>query len=124
VFEPLSFLEKLAALIPPSRAHQVTYHGVLAPAAARRSAIVPGPSTSRRRSAGGCSRSVKRRYAWAELLRRVFAVDVLRCGLCGGRRELIAQITQPGVVMAILSVLGLPTGAPRAHPARGPPELF
>ncbi len=54
VFEALSFLEKLAALIPPPRAHQVTYHGVLAPAAAWRSAIVPGPSTSRRRSPSGC----------------------------------------------------------------------
>jgi hypothetical protein len=35
---------------------------------------------------------VQRRYAWPELLRRVFAVDVLRCGVCGGRRKLIAQI--------------------------------
>ena len=49
VFEPLTFLEKLAALVPPTRAHQVTYHGVLAPAAAWRAAIVPGPSTSWRR---------------------------------------------------------------------------
>jgi len=51
-------------------------------------------------------------------------LDVLRCGLCGGQRELIAQITQPGVLTAILAALGLPTEAPRVHPARGPPELF
>jgi hypothetical protein len=38
--------------------------------------------------------------------------------------DLIAQITQPGVVMAILSALGLPVEAPTVHPARGPPELF
>jgi len=49
---------------------------------------------------------------------------VLHCGLCGERRELIAQITRPGVVMPILSSLGLPTEAPRVRPARGPPELF
>ena len=67
---------------------------------------------------------MRRRHGWAELLRRVFAVDVLRCGLCGGRRELIAQITQPEVVGAILSALGLPSEAPVVHPARGPPELF
>jgi hypothetical protein len=66
---------------------------------------------------------VRRRYDWAELLRRVFAVDVLRCGRCGGRRELIAQITQPGVVTAMLTSLGLPSDAPTVHPARGPPEL-
>ena len=123
VFEPLTFLEKLAALVPPPRAHQVTYHGVLAPAAAWRSAIVPGPSTSRRRRGATCS-GTPRRYPWADLLRRVFAVDVLRCGLCGGRRRLIAQITQPSVVTAMLTSLGLPTEAPLLHPARGPPDLF
>jgi hypothetical protein len=33
VFEPLELLERLVALIPPPRANQVRYHGVLAPAA-------------------------------------------------------------------------------------------
>jgi hypothetical protein len=33
VFEPLAFLERLAALVPRPRAHLLTYHGVLAPAA-------------------------------------------------------------------------------------------
>ena len=32
-FEPLVFLERLAALIPRPRTHLVTYHGVLLPAA-------------------------------------------------------------------------------------------
>jgi len=123
VFEPLTFLEKLAALIPPPRAHQLTYHGVLAPAAALRARIVPGPSTSRRHR-GSRTANPQRRYPWAELLRRVFAVDVMRCHRCGGRRKLIAQITQPLVVTAILSALGLPTEAPLVHSARAPPELF
>jgi len=39
VFEPSELLERLVALIPPPRAHQVRYHGVLAPAAADRAAI-------------------------------------------------------------------------------------
>jgi hypothetical protein len=33
VFEPLAFLERLAALVSRPRAHLLTYHGVLAPAA-------------------------------------------------------------------------------------------
>ena len=115
--------------MPPPRAHLVTYHGVLAPAAAWRGAVCPGPSTSRRRRVGdGASPDAgppcRRRYPWAELLRRVFALDVLRCALCGGRRELIAQITNPDVVRAILQSLGLPTTVPVLHPARAPPELF
>ena len=54
----------------------------------------------------------------------MFALDVLRCAVCGGRRELIAQITDPSVVRAILGSLGLPTVVPAQHPARGPPGLF
>ena len=36
-------LERLTPLIPPPRAHQVRYHGVLAPCASFRDRIVPGP---------------------------------------------------------------------------------
>ena len=126
VFEPQSFLEKLAALIPPPRAHLVTYHGVLAPAAAMRSQIVPVPASGRRgrTGSGTVSGGVRRRYPWAELLKRVFAVDVLRCHRCGGRREVLALITSGTAVRAILQCLGLPPDAPTVHPARGPPELF
>jgi hypothetical protein len=113
----LIFIEQLAALAPPPRAHQLTYHGVLAPAAALRSRIVPAPATSRRRCAVVGSPRMTRRYPWAELLRRVFALDVLRCQKCAGRRRLIAQITQSSVVTAMLSSLGLSSVAPRVHPA-------
>jgi len=43
------------------------------------------------------------------LLKRVFAVDVLSCHRCGGRREVLALITEGSVVRAILDCLGLPT---------------
>ena len=36
VFEPLTFIERLAALIPHAREHQLTYHGVLAAASSWR----------------------------------------------------------------------------------------
>jgi len=41
VYEPLELLGRLAALIPPPRAHQLRYHGCLAPAAGLRARIVP-----------------------------------------------------------------------------------
>jgi len=44
-FDPVDFVAKLAALVPPPRSHLVRYHGVLAPAARLRSRIVPaGPA--------------------------------------------------------------------------------
>ncbi|MCL4685241.1 transposase [Myxococcota bacterium] len=58
-----------------------------------------------------------RRLAWAELLRRVFAVDVLECPRCGGRMRLLAAIQPPDVTQAILDCLELPSRAPPTVPA-------
>jgi hypothetical protein len=94
--------------------------------AALRAAIVPaaakaghGIAPAAKGSARGCGH-----HPWAELLKRVFAVDVLRCPDCGGRRRIIASITQGSVIRAILATLGLPTEAPTVYLARGPPGLF
>ena len=66
VMERTELLERLAPLVPPPRAHQVRYHGVLAPCASRRDRVVPGPA--KRRAAPepadapseGASRSARR----------------------------------------------------------------
>jgi len=57
--------------------------------------------------------------AWAELLRRIFEIDVLACA-CGGRLRFIATIEDPPVVERILRHLGLPTVLPQLAPARSP----
>ena len=45
------------------------------------------------------SRYVKaRRKTWAQLLARVYGVGALRCALCGGRRRIIAWITDPETI--------------------------
>jgi hypothetical protein len=69
VFEALDFLARLAALVPPPRAYLVTYHGVLAPAASMRAAIVPaGPAQRRACDAPGTTRArACGRHPWAEL---------------------------------------------------------
>jgi hypothetical protein len=122
VFEPLTFLERLAALIPRPRTHLVTYHGVLAPAASWRDMIVPGPRPERL-PGGRCSAATDRRYSWPELLRRVFAIDVLRCGDCGARRRVIALIMEAEPIQRILTHLGLAPHPPPVAPARPLPEL-
>ena len=89
MWQPLDFLAKLAALVPPPRAHLVTYHGVLAPAAAMRAAIVPAARSdgSKRRScaAGGAARTrAYGRLPWAELLKRVFLGTCCAALVAGG----------------------------------------
>ena len=56
----------------------------------------PGVSPATARPTPPASPAARpRRYRWAELTRRVFELDVLRCDRCGGRRRLIALIREP-----------------------------
>jgi hypothetical protein len=75
-----------------------------------------GPRTS---LGDGVVRPVGARIDWASLLRRVYLQDVLACP-CGGRRAILADITEPEVVVAILSHLNLPTEPPPVARARSP----
>lgn len=113
VSEPLTFVERLAALIPRPRSHLITYHGVLAPASSW-----PSSPPSERRSSTTCAAAQDRRYSWAELMKRVFAVDVLRCADCGARRQVIALITEADPIHRILTHLGLAAHPPPIAPAR------
>jgi Putative transposase/Transposase zinc-binding domain len=53
LMEPHELLERLVPLIPPPRAHQVRYHGVLAPCASARDCVVPGPRPTPGPAVGG-----------------------------------------------------------------------
>ncbi len=46
LMERSELIERLVPLIPPPRAHQVRYHGILAPCASQRGWIVPEPATA------------------------------------------------------------------------------
>jgi len=59
--------------------------------------------------------------AWAELLARSFAVDVLACPKCHGRMRLLALVQEPANAARFLAALGEPTELPRRSPPRGPP---
>ncbi len=61
---------------------------------------------------------------WADLLRKVFAVDVLACPECGGRLKLIAFIAEATVACRILEHLGLDSEGPPVARAQAPPELI
>jgi hypothetical protein len=60
----------------------------------------------------------QRRLAWAELMRRVFAIDVLECPGRGERMRILAAIHPPETAQAILACLGLSERAPPIAPAR------
>jgi len=123
VFTPREFLARLCALIPYPRTHLVTYHGVLAPASSWRDEVVPSPTNGvRARHGSQKAMSLDRRLRWAELMKRTFEIDVLRCE-CGAERRVIALITDPGTARRILEHLGLPSEPPPSAPSRAPPML-
>ena len=127
VFAPLVFLERLVALIPHPREHQLTYHGCLAPASPVRDHVVPLPPSRRERPANSSSGApnqpvARRRFSWAELLLRVFSEDVLSCPRCGSRRHMIAMITDPPTIRRFLLHLKLPPDPLPIAPAREPAQ--
>ena len=108
VLDPFTLIERLAALIPAPRRKLVSYHGVFAPAFPLRHTVVPPPpeaATSRPQVEHAdqprtCSHPApaptttpgatpplptkprprpRPRYPWADLLRRVYLIDVLTC---------------------------------------------
>jgi hypothetical protein len=121
LFSPMEFLEKLAALIPPPGKNLIRFHGVFAPRAKLRALIVPGTSR-RKRSRPTCATST-RRIAWADLLKRVFRIDILHCERCGGRREVIAVIKSAVQAHKILKHLGMDTESYEPLPSRASPQL-
>jgi hypothetical protein len=62
------------------------------------------------------------RLDWAGLLKRTFKVDVFSCPKCGGRRRVLASLTEGAVLHRILRHLHLPATPPPLAPARGPPQ--
>lgn len=129
IFEPQDFLAKLAALVPAPRVHLTRFHGILAPAAKWRAAIIPTPvepevpttnedmAPPADRNDSSVKRSPSRNYSWAALMIRVFKLDVLECENCGDRLRILAAIHPPDTTRKILECLGLPSRAPPLAPA-------
>jgi putative transposase len=126
VFDPLEFIEKLIALIPAPRAHQIRYHGLLAPHAHLRPHIVSKPAdptvASDAAAAHDTDLAGSRRKRWAQLLAHVFQIDILECPHCHSRMKVIAVIKRRESLIPILEYLDLPTQPPTPAPARAPPQ--
>ena len=52
-----------------------------------------------------------RNYTWAEMMKRVFQIEVLECPRCLGRMRIVAAIHPPDATRKILDCLGLPSRA-------------
>jgi hypothetical protein len=129
-FEPVEFIAKLAALVPPPRAHLTRFHGIFAP-----NANLRGQLTAAHRGKGGAATSgpspddrtpdeKRRAMSWAQRLKRVFGMDVTACVHCGGAVKIVASVEDPQAIRAILDHFAKHGAREPAHyrpEARGPP---
>jgi hypothetical protein len=111
----------------------IRFHGVYAPRARLREVVVPQREEKGDGSVRPCDPPCLpasgpvcygQRLTWAQLLGRVFAIDVLACPECGGRLPRIAAITDGEVIRKILSAVGIATDSPAPHPAKASDEAF
>jgi hypothetical protein len=102
--------------------HLIRFHGVLAPNAKLRPAIVPAGTVNAQAHSADHGEtlppSVLARLSWAQLLKRVFDIDIEHCPHCGGALKIIAALVDPTVITKILTPLGLSARAPPRSPAR------
>ena len=106
-FTPLEFVEKLAALVPPPRVHQIRYQGVFAPNHSWREAVVLERSTKQAVDGAGRGLSQGRRMSSAECLKRTFQIDLTQCPDCAGEVRFMAAIIKRDAIRAILGHLKL-----------------
>ncbi|MFO7565568.1 MAG: transposase [Enhygromyxa sp.] len=135
VLDPLDFIARLVALIPPPHFNMIRYHGVLAARAAVRSEVVPGAASEQpeqpepiqlRLAYDGEATPFElefelkppSRHPWAWLLARVFAVDVMTCPKCEGRLALKKVANTAEDIARVLAEIGL---GPRPPPRPRPP---
>ncbi len=123
VMEPVQFIARLAALVPPPRHPLIRFYGCFAPNSSWRASVVPGPPPPASSVPAGdqvaTAKPTSSRINWAELLKRIYDVDALACE-CGGRLRFIALITEPETARAVLRGHGLPTEPPLIVTSRPP----
>ncbi len=138
VLEPLDFIARLCALVPPPYFNLTRFHGVFAPNARFRPEVVPRGSNTAcepqqlelftrdnlmhllgAEPANDAAPQKSGRRPWAQLLKRAFAVDVTVCPRCSGKMRLLEMATTDDAIRKGLARAGLAA----MPPPRAPPPL-
>ncbi|CAD5254103.1 transposase (fragment) [Alteromonas sp. 38] len=126
-FNPLDFIAKLAALVPPSRLNLTRFYGVFAPNAKVRAEVT---ASQRGKNSPRLAEHLKdsdkpyhaRSMSWAQRLKRVFNIDITVCEACEKSNvKIIACITAPSVTYKILMHLDKLDSLITANTCRAPP---
>lgn len=117
VMQPKELTQSLAALVPLPQLHLIRNHGVLAPNATLRGAVIAKPARKDSALAQEHTQGPAARLRWARLLKRVFDIDMKSCACCG-QLKILVSIKEPVVIVRILTHVGLPPRAAAREAAR------
>ena len=92
-------LKRLATLIPTARIPTRRYFGILAGGSKCRAEVTPNPTHQKRASDDATARgeprpAVQRAAPWAELMRRLWDIDVFQCPKCRSPM-IVVRVTEP-----------------------------
>jgi hypothetical protein len=131
-FDPLEFLALFLAHVPRHGEVYVRYYGaysVRRRAAWRKNGVHAGRGADQNGEVDEPREDVPervraRRRRWADLLRRIWDVDIETCPRCGGKMAILAFTMDPAVIDETLRGLRDKGNDPRAGPwtARAPPD--
>ena len=116
VLDPMDFIARLAALVPRPRLNLTRFHGVFAPNCKHRKSVVP-----KRKPNEEQPNKPLAPMTWTQRLKRVFAIDIETCPVCGGKLRVIACIEDPEVIARILDHLRQRDGTELPQQPRAPP---
>ena len=146
ILTPLDLISRLVPLVPPPRAHQIRYHGFLAPRSSIRHLVIPERLPNQKKviqlslftdgdrkptatvNDNPDDRPEPRtpklqRISWARLLKRAGDYDMETCPDCGGVMRVVQCVFAAEPIRAILEARA-EQGSPRTRPrARAPPQL-
>jgi hypothetical protein len=128
VFEPQELISRLIAMVPPPRAHQLRYWGILSSHSSRRAEVVPTPPADDAHQPAPAegdqlelfdedrtTAHTGTRHRWSFLLKHVFRADVEHCPRCGGPLRW-AEFATGDALERLLVEHGLAPRAPPVHP--------
>ena len=102
--------------VPPPRLNLTRFHGVFAPNCKHRNSVVPKRKPNEEKPNKPLAP-----MTWTQRLKRVFAIDIETCPVCGGKHRVIACIEDPEVIARILDHVRQRDGTELPQQPRAPP---
>ena len=118
LLSPLELIEKLCAMVPPSRAHQTLYTGVFSSHSKWRNLVVLDPVARKGFNPVTVDKKKVKNHQRAKLLMRIFKIDVGTCPKCGTDMEIRANLHDREEIRRYLKHIGLSEHPPPIAPAR------